>query len=343
VISVVMIGYMSCKDKMETDQFSFLSEIPGTNIDDMAMDNNHVLYFVTSEFDREVEVSVLSSFRPRKGYLSRKTNATGKFDFLGEYYPERKLCFDKKNQLLTFDAQAIYRLDGKLYHKIFELSDNDDWSKYLAFIAVDNDNNIWTGGIETGLYKIDSQLNVTHYHVNNSELPTNNMRAIHINKNNNDIWIVLGWMGTEQRILKISNGQWTFYNASKSEPDITSLVTDKNGHLWIGTGWGNENQKLMRFDGTRWETVHPRNDKNEITKGIVRCIQSDGNKIYIVSSQYNDSYYLTNELLIFDGVKWDKVSGIPEDDWIGDLIVDDHRQVVWVWTSNKGIYKIPYF
>jgi streptogramin lyase len=246
------------------------------------------------------------------------------------------MYFDKNNNILTLCNNAIYRIDGNMYTKLFELSEKGTIS--LSFLAVDNDNNIWTGGYQTGLYKIDNQLNITHYHANNSELTTNNMREIYIDKNN-VIWIVTGGIGEIKEILKISNGQWVVYDVDTLNPHITSLITDKNGYLWMGAGWENEYQTLFRFDGTQWETVHPQNDKNEVVHGTVRCLRSDNHKIYVVSSRFKDTYNYTHELLTFDGVNWGKIYDIPADEWF-NMIVDIYRQVVWIWT-DKGVFKIP--
>ena len=321
------------KDKV--DNF-ILEEMPGTNLNDMALDNNHVFYFVTSEIDKEVEIPIWSSSIPFRYYLSRKTKETGNFEIINDRFVSGKLCFDKKNNLWVWNLQTIYKIDGSSHNKILELS-----AGLFQSIAVDNDNNIWAGGLQTGLYKIDSHLNITHYDVNNSMLPSTIIDAIHIDKNNT-VWVGF-WGG----VLKISNGQWTVYDNFTSQR-IWCMVSDKNGHLWAGTGFFNEaNQSLIRFDGTQWETINPRNDKNEFVKGTVRYLQSDGHKIYVVSEHVdvypngNGAIFASNELLTFDGVKWDKVCEIPEDDGIAGLVLDNFRKVVYVRTLNKGIFTIP--
>ena len=342
LISVAMMGYSSCnKENLES---SLPFGLPGTQIFDMAIDNNNMLYFVTSEIDKSEPYSLLSSYIPHKFYLSRKSEKTGKVEILdNRYQPFGKLCFDKNNHLLTHDNKAIYRIEGSIRHKLFELPDESHSHTYLSFIVVDDNNNIWAGGSQAGLYKIDdTRLNVTHYHVDNSELPTNNLKNIYIDKNN-DIWILTEGRDEKQGILRVSNNKWVVYNNPDSY--ITSLVTDKNGYLWIGTGWDNENQNLFRFDGTEWETVIPRNDKNEMVKGFVARLQSDGRKLYVVITQVKnmiDYFSYSHVLLTFDGENWDKIHVFPENDFMGDLIVDNYRQVVWFWTLNKGkIFKIP--
>ena len=341
LIAVVMIGYVSCsKEKVESDSesdpyYAFVpydtSEMPGTHLNDMAIDNNHVFYFVTSEMDCEVERPIWSSYIPFRYYLLRRTTETGSFEVLNDRFWGGKLCVDKNNQLWVMNSNAIYRVDDS-FNKVLIVESGG----IFEFISVDNDNNIWAGGLQTGLYKIDNQLNVDHYDV----YPI--IDAIHIDKNNT-VWVGF-WGG----VLKISNDQWEVYDNFTSQR-IWSLVTDKNGHLWAGTGGFNEeNQSLVRFDGTQWETINPRNDKNEFVKGTVRHLQSDGHKIYVVPEQVNvypnggGASFTSNDLLTFDGVKWDKVYEIPEDDGIADLVVDNYLKVVWIRTLNKGIFKIPF-
>ena len=343
LISVAMIGYTSCSKEKKEPLLPY--GLPGTSIIDMAIDNNHVFYFVTTEIDKEALKNWPSylSYLPYKCYLSRKTKINGNIEILDvSFNAGRKMCFDKNNHFLTYDANTIYRIDGSLRHAIFELPDKES---ELSFIAVDNDNNIWAGSYQTGLYKIDNQLDVTHYHVNNSKLPTNNLSDIYIDKNN-DIWIVTQLTWNRQGLIKISNEQWIVYDLDLKNPRITSLVTDKNGYLWIGTGWDDEDQSLNCFNGTSWEIVYPRNEKNEIVEGTVSYLQSDGHKLYVLvakakvkDNKIDISY--TNDLLTFDGKNWEKVYEIPEGDWIGNLIVDDYRQVVWVRTYYD-IFKIPF-
>jgi len=342
LISVAMVGFTSCsKEKMESP---LPFGLPGTTIFDMAIDNNSVLYFVTGEIDKSVpHYSLLSSFIPYKYYLSRKSGKTETLD--DRYQYGGRLYFDKNNHLLTHDGKAIYRIDGRLRDKIFELPDEDQmpFQTILSFIVVDNDNNIWAGGSQTGLYEIDNHLNVTHYHVNNSELPTNNLSAIHVD-NNNDLWIITERIGENHGILKISNDQWDFYSADHSDITfqmISCLVTDKNGHLWTGAGWNTENQSLMRFDGSHWETINPRENKEGVIAGSVYCLQSAGSRVYAASLQYTDTAFIY-ELLTFDGIKWSKENKIPKDGLIINMLVDNHRQTVWVATSNQGIFKIPF-
>jgi len=339
LIAVAMIEYTSCNKEKKEPLLSY--GLPGTSISEMAIDNNHVFYFVTSEINREAEMTPpYSSFIPRRFYLSRKSGETGKVEILDDRYTGGKLCFDKNNHLLTFDSYAIYRIDGSLRHVIFELPDKES---NLTFIAVDNDNNIWAGSFQTGLYKIDNQLNVTHYHENNSELPTNYVRDIHIDKNN-DIWIVMECIEGKKELLRISNGQWIVYDLNFLNQHITSLVTDQKGNLWMGMGWENKDQ-LICFNGTSWETVQPQNDKNDMIEGVARFLRSDSHKLYVVMQKATNmigSFSYSHVLLTFNGVKWNRVYEIPEDAWIDDLIVDDYRQVVWVRTENNGIFKIPF-
>jgi len=347
-LNLAIISTLSVSCSMENDDpdnwkniknCPYLSGIPGTFLEDMAIDNNNVLYFLTGETDLELLKNwpSTSSYIPMKGYLSRKINEKEGFEILAEHYGG-KLCFDKNNQLFLMTYNTVYKLDDKSFDKTIIV----ETSGMLEFIDVDNFNNIWIGGMQTGLYKIDNNMNVTHYDVDNSILPTNSMTNIHIDKDNN-IWIAL-W--DIKGVLKINNDEWIVY-PNVADQNIWSLVTDKNGHLWIGTGHFNEANPLMRFDGLKWENIIPRNDKNETVSGTIRHLRSDGNKIYLtcehvrVFSNGGGAEFASSELLTFDGEKWNKIKTIPENEVIRDLVVDHYRNAVWVVNPNQGIFKVP--
>jgi len=349
ILAILSIITLSCNmddndnlnkngDKKGLTDLPYLKGVPGTFLDNITLDNNNVFYFVSSEIDHEAweKLPIWSSYIPFKGYLSRKKELTGNCEILADFFGG-KLCFDKNNNPWVMNSDAIYKLDEKTFNrtKVFETSG------ILQFIAVDNDNNIWSGGLQTGLYKVDSEMNVTHYDVDNSILPSTIIDAIHIDANNT-VWVGF-WGG----VLKISDGQRVVYDNFTSQR-IWSMVTDKNGYLWAGTGHFNEaTQSLVRFDGSKWETINPRNDKNEYVRGTVRHLRSDGNKIYVVAEHVKalpnggGAEFTSNELLTFNGTRWDKVYNIPEDNVIKDLVVDYYRQAVWVITANNGIFKIP--
>jgi len=333
----VAFGGCNKQEGMNENSNLFLAEMPGSSLLNMTIDNNNVFYFVTVEIDKEAMENwpPYSNSMPCRYYLSRKKDETSNFEVLDDRFIGGNLCFDKNNQMWSWTATTIYKSEGKSYKKIIELP--YDGGLFNSF-AVDNDNNIWVGGWKTGLLKIDSRLNITRF---DSELLSNDVQNIHVDKSNN-IWIALCNRG----IVKKSKDKWVVYDNVSSQ-NIWCLVTDKNGHLWIGTGHFNEEyQSLRRFDGTQWETINPRNDKNEHVKGTVRFLQSDGNKIYAVAEHVDvfpsggGAQMTANELLSFDGNKWKKISEVPDDANIFDLIVDHYRQALWVIT-NKGIYKIP--
>jgi len=339
IIFIIIIASISCEKENEPNKQSDLSaEMPGKHIQDMEIDYNNDFYFVTSEIDTSIDIPLFSSYLPSRFYLSKKISESEEFEILdNDFIKVDEILFDRNNNLWARNAKEVFLRNGQTNQKIIELSNDDG---LFRFIAVDNENNIWTGGLQTGLYKIDNQMNIIKYNTENSDLPTNSMTNIHIDKNNN-IWIAL-W--NNKGVLKITKDNWIVYNSNNSNitsQNIWCLVTDKNDNLWIGTGHDNENQSLMRFDGQNWETMNPQNDKNEIIKGTVRQLYSDTNRIYVVSVQVDNMAFSSNELLTFDGINWDKVHDIPEDDGIADLKIDYFRQIVWIRTLNQGIFKIP--
>ncbi len=339
ILVILITGSLSCeKERQKKNLHNLSTGMPGQRIQDMEIDLANNFYFLTIEIDTAVNVPLWSSSLPSRFYLSKRLSESDKFEIVdNDFLKVQEILFDKNNNLWSRSAKAIYQREGSVNKKIIELPGD---TGVFQFIAVDNDNNIWAGGLQTGLYKINQQLKITKYHTANSPLPTNSITNIHVDKENN-IWLSL-W--DNKGVVKIAKDKWIAYNSSNStitHQNIWCLVTDKEGNLWIGTGHDNKNQSLMKFDGKNWETRNPQNTKNESINGTVRRIYSDSKRIFVVSEKTANSSFSSNELLIFDGLSWKKVSDIPDDDSIVDFKVDNSRQVVWIRTLNKGIFKMP--
>lgn len=316
-----------------------IDEMPGTRIEDMEIDLYNEYYFAMSEIDTSVEPPPWSSFIPMRYFLVKEIAESGSFEVLDDDFVDvAEILFDRNNGLWVRNSKELFVRNAQTntINRLVSLSGDDG---LFEFIAVDNSNNIWAGGLQTGLYRIDGQLNITQYTTDNSDLPTNSMTSIHIDRND-VIWIAL-W--ENEGVLKITEDNWTFYNSGNSGitgQNIWCLVTDENEDLWIGTGYDNEELSLMRFDGQDWEVMNPRNDQNEIIRGTVRKLYSDDNRIYVVSVHSVNSRFGSNELLTYDGISWNKVYDVPEEEAIADLNFDYNRQLVLVRTS-QGIYELP--
>lgn len=339
VVLAISIGLFSCKKEDPPNPQDLSADMPGKFIMDMEIDKNHVFYYATYEVDTSAMSSSTSCSIPLKFYLSRRNSEADPFELLDKDLKDvsmgDELFFDRHNSLWIRNSKEIILRQGQTNRKIIELSGQNG---LFEFITADNDNNIWAGGLQTGLYKIDNQLKVTNYNPENSILPTTSMTNIHIDKNST-IWIAL-W--DNQGILRIAKNNWTIYNSSNSNitsQNIWCLVTDKNGTLWIGSGWDDKNESLLNFNGIDWRITSPENDKNEIVTGTVRGLYSDNRKIYVLSVEQNLGGRYTYQLLTFDGSNWGKIDGIPEDDRIADVKVDTYRNVIWIRALNNGIFK----
>lgn len=336
IINIIWI-FISCEKVNDPDLQSGLSAgMPGENLVDMELDNNNVFYFVSMEIDKSIEKPVWSSSFPAKFYLSQRKSENGEFEILdNDFVHVDEILFDKDNNLWSRNSKKIYLRKDQSIITVLELPGDKG---LFQFMAVDNDNNIWAGGLTTGLYKIDSELNIQHFDKENSSLPGISMTNIHIDKYNN-IWIAL-W--DNQGVLKINGDNWTVYNSSNSNitsQNIWCLVTDKNDELWIGTGHDNKEIALLKFDDQNWIVENPKN-RTETVYGTVRKLYSDTNRIYIISEQVKNMAFDKNFLLTFDGLSWNKIDEVPEDDVIADVKIDYARNVAWIRTFNKGIFKL---
>jgi ligand-binding sensor domain-containing protein len=338
---IMLVSSISCTEEDENElntqavKSVLDAGMPGYAIQDMEIDHNNHCYFVTWKSDNTVEHTETSF--PLRYYLSRKTTEKGKFEILDSNFVHiDQMVFDNNNNLWAINYHGLFLRKNNACDTIIKLN-SDSGEGIFNCIAVDRDNNVWAGGLQTGLYKVDKYLHISKYTTANSNLTSNSMTSIHIDESNNK-WIAL-W--SQAGVLKITGNNWMVYNMSNSNityQNIWCLVTDKVKNLWIGAGWDDENESLMRFDGTTWETKMPQNDKNEILKGTVRQLISDKNRIYVVIESHEKPYL--HQLLTFDGVTWNKIYGLSDTNFITDLKIDTYRHAVWISIANEGIYKL---
>jgi len=334
---LLLILVLSCK-KEDVKLPYFQSELPGKHLNEMAIDQKNYLYFVTHEPDLSVEVPLFSSSGPPNiFYLSRKQNEQDMVEVLdNDFLPSKFLLFDNNNTLWSTNGNKVYCIENGVYEEITALPEGQGGFDFMAY---DHENNIWLGGITTGLYKIDSQKNVSIFNISNSPLPTNTLTSIFIDKNNTK-WIT---MRNDRGVLEIKGEDWIFHNSSNSNitsQDIWCITGDKEGNIWIGCGFENPSQSLMKYDGSSWTTVIPEDSNGNKIYGEIREIFSDSTRIYIVSQKIVNMAFSSNILLTFNGTSWNKISEVPEDDPIKDIVVDYYRNSTWIRTLNEGIYKI---
>ena len=337
ILFIIILGFVSCKKEQTLEQVNLiLAEMPGSHLLEMEIDKLNDFYFVSSEPDTSIEVPWHASTIPSKNYLFKRNPETKLYEIIDDdFVAVEEILFDKNNRLWARNSKTLYLREGNTNRPIIELS--DDQGLFRSF-TIDQNNNIWIGGLITGLYKISPNLSISHYTKENSEIPTNSMTDIHADKNNN-IWMAL-W--ENKGIMKLSDNDWTLYNTDNSnitDQSIWSLVIDHNNHLWIGCGWHYPYKPLMRFNGNEWKLIKPQID-DQLVEGTVRKLYADNHKTYAVIEKSNEADIYISSLLTYDGNTWEREKTIPEDDGIADLVFDEARKVIWVRTLNKGIFKI---
>ncbi|MDO9613240.1 MAG: hypothetical protein Q7J86_01780, partial [Bacteroidota bacterium] len=148
---ILVLFLTSCNKEKLIDQFEISDTMPGKHIMEMGIDNNNEFFFVTSEIDTSVEVSILASYIPSKSYLSKRESETSDFEILDDKFIfADEIIFDNNNNLWARNGKTIFRREGKVIRKILELNEDDG---LFNFFAVDRNNNIWAGGYTHGLYK----------------------------------------------------------------------------------------------------------------------------------------------------------------------------------------------
>ncbi len=162
------------------------------------------------------------------------------------------ICFDKSGNLYAstlpdFEEPGIVmRYDYNKWDTILICSGNAKWVPCMHF---DNENNLWCGVLSRwavapesgdGLYKFDGA-KIIHYNIYNSELPSNSVIDIAIDKYNNK-WIAMYSGG----LVKLApDNTWKIFNTENTPMkniDIELVVIDDFNNIWITNHNG-----LIRF------------------------------------------------------------------------------------------------
>ena len=100
----------------------------------------------------------------------------------------------------------------------------------------------------------------------NSPLPNNTVRCLLV-----DLEDAL-WVGTDNGLARLSDGNWTVYTASNSglgDNYVRALAVDANNHIWIGTTLNG----LLKFDGSTWQSFNTSN--SGIPDNYIKTISID--------------------------------------------------------------------
>lgn len=167
----------------------------------------------------------------------------------------------------------------------------------------------------------------TVFNQENSELPWDMSRAV-VKDIDNTIWI-----GTDNGIVKIVNGDWhhfnvqnspiksTMYDKSKTE-GIEDIAVDHNNNKWFISAWS-----VYKFDNVNWTIFDSTNSPIKWARTV------------FVDKQNNVWFTSWDGLAKFDGKRWSVVdstnSQIPTNQVLGAFI--DSRNRLWIGTFKGNV------
>jgi ligand-binding sensor domain-containing protein len=145
------------------------------------------------------------------------------------------------NKWIGTGGGGLAKFDGVNW-TVYNTSNSNLPSNSVNAIAIDRQGNKWIGTgpywngsdwVGGGLAKFDG-VNWTVYNTLNSNLPSNDVRAIAIDRQGNK------WIGA-WGLAKFDGVNWTVYNTSNSGlpyDEVRAVAIDGVGNKWIGTSWG---------------------------------------------------------------------------------------------------------
>jgi hypothetical protein len=225
------------------------------------------------------------------------------------------IAIDQNENIWLMNGTTIMKIGADNELKIIARSGKD-----CAFtkIAIDKQNIVWAGGFNTGLYKIQDE-KIEIYTTNNSNLPTNSLVDIYVDKRN-ITWIAL-WdlMG----IIKVENYQlinvpWPYKELGSVQ--VRSLVVDCFNNIYIGAGSENSTISLIKYDGKVWSINNPKNEIGSDIQGIIYNLTSNiSGKIWAYTTEVKNSTAIRFTLSVFDGTGWKIMKDAADNNFIKDM------------------------
>lgn len=203
-------------------------------------------------------------------------------------------------------------------------------------LLIDNNNvkwMYWNYIVPRGLLKYNGIM-TTYYSTSNSNLPSNLITDIALNKATNDLWIT-----TDAGLAKFDGTFWTVYSTSNTPlptNNLTSVAVDTNGVVWIGAGYQSSNYQggIIKFDGTNWQLYNYSN--STIYNGNVSLIRIDNlNQLWVVSDTSN----LYSNLSKYNGTTWTEYSTYTSCFRLHVSVHDiafDKYNVLWLAAGNMS-------
>ena len=117
--------------------------------------------------------------------------------------------------------------------------DQDAGSKYIVASAVDNNDNVWAGMLNSGLASKKTTASYWQYYtVSNSSLQSNNITAIAAAPTG-EIWIGYGLDNNFGHGLTcITGSTWNNYNVLPTYCKVASIFIDSKNNKWVATDQG---------------------------------------------------------------------------------------------------------
>jgi ligand-binding sensor domain-containing protein len=157
------------------------------------------------------------------------------------------------------------------------------------------------------------------FQVSNSEIASNLLYPILIDKNNNK------WIGTfDAGLIKYDDVNFINYNTVNSQIPgnrVMCLNVDDQNRIWVGTDKG-----IGIFDGNSWIVYNSSN--SGLTNEHINKIRFYNNIVWIST---------ISNLVKFDGINWSVYQQSAGKDWINDFYIESENKL-YLGTKLDGIF-----
>ncbi len=227
----------------------------------------------------------------------------------------------------TYDS-GIWNFDGTNWTNYTKNNSNIAYNSVVYnSMALDVNNNIWLGTLESTMGTGITMYDRDQWHVFNSDsgLVYNNVVNVAIDNQG------VKWFATSKGISSFDDSNWVSYTTENTGIDIIdqvfSVAIDKENNKWFGSYKG-----VLKFDGTNWSLYNTSNSGLKWNSINAIAVDKDNNIWFATEGGVSK----------FDGVNWVNYTSIKNNEfkvYNCRAIAIDSKNNKWIGTTY-GLIKL---
>jgi len=274
----------------------------------------------------------------RNGYISQWNKSEFINNNTAVFYGSCNFTISPNKMLYCSARSSIYRYNNSRWQKLNELFGLPN-NVYYHQCDIDDNNTLYAGSSNGGLFIADSTGLIYNYNSNNS--PINVANGVVFYDSKDRLWVsTIDNSYDSGELYTLENNVFTKQNISNCNGMANSILEDDSGNIWVGFFGGNiDSCSLAKYNGTNWDTVHYESE----------YFLANGQSISKIYEDYKGNIWLAASYTVYmyDGAQWHRMDKNLGFEFLNSVlspmsITGDGMGNIYIGTNYSGIYVLSY-